>query len=187
MIYANRILGELDSHLDSSVELTLYGRAAFFLGFSDPPPQFSQSLDVDAILWLGQAEELEERTNFWDALEKTNLALEPLGFYMSHLFEEDQVILTRGWKEQRVLIKGGWKYLNLARLSDGDLLLSKLMRDDPQDRQDALFIVSRNGWSEKELINLFEAAVVPDLDEIREEFEKAKEALITELRRKRSL
>ena len=58
MTYAERILGELDRQLESPVDLTLYGRAAFLLGFSDPPEQFSQSLDDDAVLWLGQAEEL---------------------------------------------------------------------------------------------------------------------------------
>ncbi len=178
MIYAHRILSELDSHLDSSVELTLYRRAAFFLGFPDPPPQFSQSLDVDAILWLGQADDLEAHTNFWDALEKTNLALESQGYYMSHLFEEDQVILTEDWKQQRVPICGTWAHLNLARLSDKDLLLSKLMRDDPQDRKDALFIVRRNSWSEGDLTGFFAEAVIPELQEIREEFEKANAALL---------
>jgi len=178
MIYAHRILSELDSHLNGSVELTLYGRAAFFLGFPDPPPQFSQSLDVDAILWLGQADELDATTNFWEALEETNLALEPQGFYMSHLFEEDQVILTAGWREQRVAIEGEWERLNLSRLSDKDLFLSKLMRDDPQDREDALFIVRRNGWEVGDLRGFFEEAVIPDLQEIRDEFEKARGALL---------
>lgn len=178
MIYAHRILGELDSRLNSPVELTIYGRAAFFLGFPDPPPQFSQSLDVDAILWLGQADELDAKTNFWEALEETNLALESQGFYMSHLFEEDQVILTAGWRAQRVAIAGEWKWLNLTRLSDKDLFLSKLMRDDPQDREDALFIVRRNGWNEGDIKVFFEEALVPDLQEIRDEFEKASDALL---------
>jgi len=58
MTYAARILGELDRHLKQVVDLTLYGRAAFQPGFDDPPEEFSQSLDVDTVLWLGQAEEL---------------------------------------------------------------------------------------------------------------------------------
>ena len=178
MTYAERILSELDRGLDGAVELTLYGRAAFLLGFENPPIQFSQSMDVDAVLWLGQADEMEEQTNFWDALEQVNKALEPEGFYMSHLFEEDQVILTADWKANRKPISGDWKNLNLTRLSDEDLLLSKLMRDDPQDRQDALFIIERNEWKEGELLQIFQKAVVPELREIHEEFDKAKAALL---------
>ena len=132
MTYAERILGELDGQLDGVVELTLYGWAAFLLGFEDPPIQFSQSMDVDAVLWLGQADEMEENTNFWDALEQANKALEPEGFYMSHLFEEDQVILKADWKANRKPIPGNWNNLNLYRLSDQDLLLSKL-RIHPSD------------------------------------------------------
>ncbi|MEJ6581388.1 MAG: hypothetical protein QNL33_19195 [Akkermansiaceae bacterium] len=181
MIYAHRILSELDRHLDSPVELTLYGRAAFFLGFPDPPPQFSQSLDVDAILWLGQADELEANTNFWEALEETNLALKSEGYYMSHLFEENQVILTEGWREERASISGAWKHLCLTGLPDKDLFLSNLMRDDPQDREDALFIVRRNDWKVGTITEFFEEAVIPDLQEIHDEFDKARVALLREL------
>jgi len=33
------------------------------------------SRDVDAVLWLGQAEELQEKTNFWEAIERVNQEL----------------------------------------------------------------------------------------------------------------
>ncbi len=178
MIYAERILNELDGLLDSDVELILYGRAAFVLGFPDPPVQFSQSSDVDAVLWIGQAEELAERTNFWEALETTNRNLEAEGFYMSHLFEETQVILTADWRENRQKIEGPWRHLKLSRLSDEDLLLSKLMRDDPQDRHDALFIVRWRGWSGEVLGKILDRAVIPDLRELREEYRNASASLL---------
>jgi len=178
VIYAHRILGELDRQLTSEIELTLYGRAAFFLGFPNPLIEFSQSLDVDVVLWLGQAEALDANSNFWDALAKTNSVLKNEGFYMSHLFEEDQVILTKEWRKQRIEVKGDWENLNLSRLSDVDLFLSKLMRDDPQDRQDALFIVDRNKWSMEAIHQIFERAVVPNLQELRDEFTKAGKALL---------
>ena len=63
---AARILEALDGHLDSAVELTLYGRAALQLGFADPLDEFAFSRDIDAVFWLGQAEELAESTNFWN-------------------------------------------------------------------------------------------------------------------------
>lgn len=173
MIYADRILGELDQRLHEPVELTLYGRAAFLLGFENPPAQFSQSLDVDAVLWLGQAETLSQTSNFWQAIEETNSALAPEGLYMSHLFVEDQVILTPDWLAQRAPIENDWPNLVLYRLSDEDLLLSKLMRDDQQDQQDALFIVLRRNWDRDFLDDLFARARIPKIAEINEQFEIA--------------
>ena len=178
MTNAERILGELDRRLDSAIELTLYGRAAFLLGFDDPPEQFSQSLDVDAVLWIGQAEELGQGTNFWDAVEALNAELAPDGLYMSHLFVEDQVILTPEWRENRREIAGGWGNLSLSRLGDEDLLLSKLMRDDPQDRQDAMFIVERRGWGRSALEGLLGRARIPEIAELEEQFEIASRKLI---------
>lgn len=181
MTNAERILAELDKRLDSQVELTLYGRAAFLLGFDNPPEQFSQSMDVDAVLWLGQAQDLIDRSNFWEALETTNLALESEGLYMSHLFEENQVILSSGWRGKRVAISGTWLHLSLFRLSDEDLLLSKLMRNDPQDRADGKFIVERQNWSRSKLLEIVGLAVIPDLPELREEFAMASEAILRDI------
>jgi hypothetical protein len=183
--YAERILSELDRQLESPVELTLYGRAAFLLGFSDPPEQFSQSLDVDAVLWLGQAEELGRDSNFWDALDAVNSALAAEGFYMSHLFVEDQVILTPEWRDNRKQVENEWRNLDRHRLGDEDLLLSKLMRDDPQDRQDALFIVGRRGWGIEALERLFTRARVPEIAELEEQFEIASRKLIAASRSER--
>ena len=51
------------------------------------------------------------------------------------------MILRPSWRQARLPVAGRWQRLKLWRLDDLDLLLSKLMRDDPQDRRDALFIV----------------------------------------------
>lgn len=91
---AEKILKALDTHLNSVVELVLYGRAALFLGFPDPPHEFALSKDIDAVMWLGQAEKLHETTNFWDAVNIVNKELEAQGLYITHFFEENQVILT---------------------------------------------------------------------------------------------
>ena len=66
---AERILSALNGELNKSVELTRYGRAAFALGFEDAPEEFAQSNDIDAVLWIGQADELARTTNFWEAVE----------------------------------------------------------------------------------------------------------------------
>lgn len=173
MTNAMRILLALDSKLRERVELTLYGRAALVLGFSPGPREASVSRDVDAVLQLGQAEALNESTSFWEAVEAVNLELAGEDLFISHFFVEDQVILTPHWIENRKPIAGPWRQLNLFRLGNGDLLLSKLMRDDPLDHQDSLFIVRAAGLSVLEIERLAGVARFPASSEIREQFEKA--------------
>jgi hypothetical protein len=164
---AERILSALDAKLKKPVELTLYGRAAFVLGFKNTPKEFARSKDIDAILWLGQADELARTTNFWEAVEGVNQAFCDQELYVSHLFEENQVVLTPEWKEQRVRIDGPWKKL---RLGNVDLFLSKLMRNDPQDIADAKFLVGRARWNQDTIARIISLARVPDILEIREQF-----------------
>jgi hypothetical protein len=167
---AETILATLDKHLKAPAEITLYGRAALQLGFADPPPEYAQSLDVDGVLWLGQAEELLKSGNFWPAVELTNQELAPRGLYISHFFEESQLILTPAWRQQRVPVKAPWTRLRLLRLSDQDLFLTKLMRYDPVDLADAQFILDRSGLTRKDIRALRKIARVPDIAEIQEQF-----------------
>lgn len=175
---ASLILSLLDRELDSPVELTLYGRAALQLGFDDPLEDFAVSRDIDAVLWLGQAEELNEKTNFWQAIDKLNHDLADQELYISHFFVENQVILRPDWKSHRRPIKGTWKNLKVYRLGDEDLLLSKMMRDDPIDQNDARFIISRAGFSKSDLEAIISAARVPDIPETVEQFTLASRRLI---------
>jgi hypothetical protein len=165
-----RILSTLDAHLDSPVELTLYGRAAIYLGFPQPPEETAFSRDVDAVLWLGQAEEMAAKTNFWEALERTNEQLADDGLYISHLFVEDQVILRLCWREVRAAIASDLRRLTVYRRSDLDLLLSKLMRDDAQDLRDALHIAAAGALTDGQIQEAFQQAVVPDVPEIADQF-----------------
>jgi hypothetical protein len=181
MINAERILRALDDRLDAPVELTLYGRAALGLGFPNPPAEYARSRDVDAVLWMGQAEELAEHTNFWEAIDQLNDQLARDGLYVSHLFSEDQVIVRADWRDQRVPLAGDWRRLQLYRLSDLDLLLSKLMRDDPLDQQDALFIVARSGLSREQIERGLRAARVPAVAELQEQFRLASQRLLQRL------
>lgn len=170
MTNAERILASLDAKLDAPVELTLYGRAALLLGFQNPPSEFALSRDVDAVMWMGQAEELAEKTNFWEAIEEVNREFRDQELYISHFFEEDQVILTPNWKEQRSRITGPWSRLTLYRLGDVDLFLSKLMRDDALDFADATFIAQRAGLTTEHIRQAAESARVPQIAEIEEQF-----------------
>jgi KTSC domain/Nucleotidyltransferase of unknown function (DUF6036) len=167
---AERILTVLDDKLNKSVELTLYGRAAFTLGYEDAPEEFARSRDIDAILWTGQADELSRTTNFWEAVEAVNREFRDQELYISHLFEEDQVIVTSGWRNQRVQINKPWNKLKVYRLGDVDLFLSKLMRNDAQDIADAQFVVDHAGWNQDTIARIIDSARVPDIREIREQF-----------------
>ena len=98
MTNAQRILALLDTQLTSRIELTLYGRAALHLGFPNAPREQALSRDVDAVFWLGQAEELSEKTNFWEAIEVVNRELADQELYISHFFTENQVVLLPDWR-----------------------------------------------------------------------------------------
>jgi len=56
-------------------------------------------------------------------------------------------------------------------LGDEDLFLSKLMRFDPQDLADARFIADRAGWTPAQIGAILREARVPDIPEVREQFE----------------
>jgi hypothetical protein len=168
---AERLLAALDAKLNHPVELTLYGRAALLLGFADPPAEMAQSKDIDGVFWLGQAEELACSSNFWEAIEEINRQFAVEGLYVSHFFEENQVILRPDWRVNRKRLPGDWLRLGLWRLSDLDLFLSKLMRDDPLDRSDAQFIIERGNLSKAEIKAAISAARVPDVPEIAEQFQ----------------
>lgn len=170
MTHAESLLAALDAKLNAPVELTLYGRAALVLGFANPPAEYGASRDVDAVLWLGQAEELARRSNFWEAVAEINAEFRSQELYLSHLFEEHQVILTSSWRERRVRIRGPWMRLTLYRLGDTDLFLTKLMRDDALDLADARFIAARAGFDRQKIEQAIAAARVPEVAELQEQF-----------------
>lgn len=169
MSNAERILNRLDQLLDVDVDFTLYGRAALLLGYTNPKREYALSLDVDAVLWIGQAEALAQSGNFWEALEQINQEFEDDGLYMTHLFDEDQVVLRPNWRSMRVRIDRPFVRLTLYRLADADLLLSKMMRYDPTDLDDLTFVVEQSKYSPEAVANIIQQARIPDSDEIREQ------------------
>lgn len=175
------ILQSLDSYLVSETRLVLYGRAALSLGFAGALAEFGTTMDVDAILPSVEMEKIEADDGFWDALEKVNLELEGAGFYMTHLFTDEQVILSSNWLENIEPINYQLKHLRLFRPSTVDLILSKMMRVDPQDRADIIFLLGRSDLKQKVLENCLQGAVVPPIEEIREAFEVNREWLLDQL------
>jgi hypothetical protein len=165
------ILRTLDRHLVHPTRMILYGRAALALGFPEPLPAFQSTLDVDAILPEIEMRAIEEDQSFWDALELTNAELEPDGLYITHLFSDSQVILSPHWLDRIAPIHlPDLRFLSLFRPSIEDLILTKMMRVDPQDRDDIRFLLTRAGLTLAMIDPFLSQASVPPIAEIEDAF-----------------
>lgn len=111
------ILQELDKHLKEETELIIFGKAAIVLGFPTAPGEYGSTMDVDGIIPVEMLDALGNNERFWEALEKTNDALKPTGLYMTHIFQEDQIILTQDRLEKTVAIDIGLNHLKICRPS----------------------------------------------------------------------
>lgn len=172
----SHILRLLDAKLDHSVELTLIGRSALWLGFDDPPAHFGSTLDVDGVVPTTQSAAFDADLGFWDALQAVNQELVDEGLYLTHIFEEAQIILTRDWLQNRVkVLRPDLQSLTVYRPSALDLILTKMMRGgDPQDLEEISWLVRHEGLTASALSDAISRAVVPSDTEVRELFEKAK-------------
>ncbi len=174
MTNPEKILLELDKNLQNPVELILYGRAALSLAFLDGG-DWAATMDVDVIIPNLSVAAFDQNLDFWKALEQTNSALESEGLYLTHVFLEEQVILSKEWRTRCVpIVMEGLKNLTVHRPSTEDLILTKMMRVDPQDREDILnlhqYVSQDIEWK-----SFFTSAVVPDIPEIQEAFFKNQE------------
>jgi hypothetical protein len=165
---ASLILLTLDSRLRDPTRLILYGRAALQLGFDIPPVDAARSKDVDAIIPLSDLQAFSADASFWDAQEATNAELGPKGLYITHLFRADQVFLRRDWEQHLVLVmRPKTRWLHLFR--------PKMMRgDDEQDMADVAFLIRHDRITSAQIEQAFSEAVIPDLVELREAFDRAK-------------
>ena len=131
---------------------------------------------LDAIIPLTDLEILSADENFWNAQEATNNELRPKGLYITHLFRADQVFLRHNWEQHLVPItRPPTRWLRLFRPATLDLILTKMMRgDDPQDMADIEFMIRHDRVTSGQVENAMADAVIPDLAELREAFERAK-------------
>jgi hypothetical protein len=170
------ILQTLDARLDHDVELTLIGKSALWLGFDDVPTSYGVTQDVDTVVPEQQSEQMNEDLAFWDALTAANAELQHLGIYLTHIFEEWQIILRLEWLAHRVpLQRPALRHLRLFRPATVDLILSKMMRgDDPQHMDEIRWMITHENISRQQLEEAFITAHVPDDLEIAEAFATAK-------------
>lgn len=168
-----KILRALDGFLQSPFQLIVYGRSALTVGYPNPSPEFCATMDVDAILPSKDLQAIEANDDFWDAQDKVNEMFAEDGLYFTHLFEEKQVILSPDWLSNLVRLEAyGFKCLRLYRPSTEDLVLTKMMRVDPQDREDIRFLMRQDDFSWIKFESHLKEAVCPDVPEIRNAFDK---------------
>lgn len=171
MNHPEHILRVLDSYLAKPTRLILYGRAALALGYPDPPPEFHATMDVDAILPEVEMASIEADEGFWDAIAQTNEKLQSSGLYLTHLFADSQVILQPDWLDNLHPVRlEDLRFLALFRPSTPDLILTKMMRVDPQDRDDIRFLLSHLRPDSRFSDKVIHHARVPNIPEIQEAF-----------------
>lgn len=173
---ASIILTTFDRHLDHTARLIVYGRAAIQLGYENPPPGVARSLDVDGLIPEEEVAALVSNENFWDAQTAANEELRPLGLYITHLFQSNQVFLRDDWLLNIVPItRPPLRFLQLFRPSTLDLILTKMMRgDDAQDLEDVAFLIRHEAVTRADLEETFQRARLPEIPELHDAFAKAK-------------
>jgi len=163
-----QILETLDHHLTHRAEITVFGRAALALGYSESPIFLAATQDVDLILPLPWLAAEDENLDFWQAQQRTNAALQQQGLYLTHLFRELEVILTPDWLCRRVPILLEFERLVVFRPATIDLILTKMARGDENDLEDIGFLLAREPQNQDQLRAAFAAARVPDVPEIQD-------------------
>ena len=175
-----RVITTLDRHLEHEVSLIVYGRGALCLGFDHPNGKFAVTQDVDGIIPLSQLDDLTNDVQFWEAINATNEELEPSGLYLTHLFREDQVILRSDWERDIVpLRRPETRFLKLFRPASIDLVLTKMMRgNDEEDLSDIEFLIRHDRINAQAIEQALREAVIPDIPELVEAFEKARPTVV---------
>lgn len=169
------VISTLDSQLDHEVSLVVFGRGALCLGYSNAPAEYFTTQDVDGIIRMEQLEALVNDERFWDAVDRTNLLLEPKGLYITHLFQADQVFLRPDWENFMVpVLRPATRFLKLFRPHTIDLILTKMMRGaDEQDMQDVEFLIRHDAITREQMEPAFRDVRMPDIQELRDAFERA--------------
>jgi hypothetical protein len=176
----DRLLVALDEHLDHTVRLVIYGRAAVWLGFDGVPPEVGRTRDVDGILSEDDVAALNTDMQFWDARDAVHERFQNEGLYITHLFPAKEVFLRRNWLEQIIPVSRlRLRHLKLFRPATLDLVLTKMMRgNDPQDMADAKFMIEHDKISKKQLEAAFAEMNPVELVELRDAFLRAKPIVI---------
>lgn len=174
-----RLLEFIDQRLNASIEITLFGRSALSMRFPERD-LYGRTVDVDVILPHGQAESWLAKTNFWDVVDQLNAHFRSENLYMTHFFDEQQLVLRPDWQCHRVAVNTAYRNLRVFLPADEDLFLTKLMRYDPIDLEDARAIASSADWCKGQIQKIIDSARVPDILELNEQFRLCVQAMLSD-------
>lgn len=179
---ALQIAQTLDRHLNASTSIVVFGFGAALL---DPRFQVRElgrpTNDIDLIIPENRALEVDADKAFWEAIEATNRDLEPSGLYVTHIFPEQEVILTPEWsKFTREMPHPELNHLKLFRPRVLDLVLSKMGRGDHKDIEDVRAILTLERVTASDLIKASQRAHVPEA--YAEIFPRARDSIIQVVR-----
>lgn len=72
-----------------------------------------------------------------------------------------------------------FRHLELFRPAGADLVLTKMMRNDPQDLHDIRFLIAQENLTPAQLLPIFANARVPAVPEIIQTFQAMQPAVLT--------
>ena len=121
------------------------------------------SEDVDCICSLTEAQAIDN-DEFQDALAATNDVLEPRGLYITHIFDEDELVHLPDWTARLVSPPSDaptFRHFDYNAVSAEDIILSKFTRFDEKDRMDIEDLMRVRALTREAIDALIPSVVVP--------------------------
>jgi len=157
------ILSTLDECLDRrlDVRLHLLGGAALDLVYGIE--RFSE--DVDCFCALTEARAIDSDP-FQNALANANEVLEPRGLYLTHIFDENELVHLPDWTSRLTPPPSDaptFCRFDYDAVSAEDIILSKFTRFDEKDRLDIEDLMRVRAVTREVIDALIPSVVVPDV------------------------
>jgi hypothetical protein len=157
------ILGALDQYLYRKLDVTLHllGGAALDLVYGIE--RFSE--DVDCICAMTEVGCIDS-DEFQSALAKANEVLEQRGLYLTHIFDEGELVHLPDWVTRVTPPPPGaprFRHFDYDAVSAEDIILSKFTRFDEKDRLDIEDLMRVRALTREAIDALIPLVVVPDV------------------------
>jgi hypothetical protein len=157
------ILATVDKCLSRRLPVTLHllGGAALDLVYNIE--RFSEDVDCFCSLteaWVFDSDE------FHNALATANAALEPHGLYLTHVFDEDELVHLPDWTSRLTNPPPAapvFQHFAYDAVSAEDIILSKITRFDEKDRMDIQDLMRTRAITADRIDQLIASVVVPDV------------------------
>jgi hypothetical protein len=155
------ILATLDDCLGNRLAVPLHVTGGAALDLVYGLQRFSE--DVDCLCTLAEATAIDSPA-FQKALAETNRILEPRGLYITHIFDEDEIIHLPDWTSRLTPPPPDapvFKHFAYDAVSPEDIILSKLTRFDAKDQMDVADLMRECSITRARVDDLIGSAVVP--------------------------